>query len=72
MAEGERFEPQHGRDGATPGEKSSHIAGFGGLPSPDEQTPPEHVQVEEQGYAADVLGTDEDFDRHGQGTGTDS
>ena len=72
MAEGERFEPEGGRDGEMTGEKASHIAGFAGMPSPEEQAPPEHVAVEQQGYAADILGTDEDIDRHGQRAPGDS
>ncbi len=67
MIEGERTTAEDGQPGEPDGEKSSHIAGFAGMPSPDAQVPPEHEAVEGRGFAIDALGRDETDDRDAHG-----
>lgn len=63
MVEGER--PVTGGGAHDASGKTSHIEGFAGMPSPDEQTPSEHTTAEGPGYALDAHGTHEIADGDG-------
>jgi len=59
MVEGERPVAGSEAHDAGAGGKTSHIEGFAGMPSPEEQTPREHTTAEGPGYALDAHGTRE-------------